>query len=142
MAFEGARAYRSTDFSVPNDSWTAIDLSAERWDTDNMWEGVSRPDRLYVNTAGKYLFVLLVSWYGDVNGNRMIGLYLNDTTWIGLSNDKALAAGGNSMIVSSIWDCSVDDFVSARAWQDSGDALNILTSAQISPEFMAQRLDA
>lgn len=142
MAFEGARAYRSTNFSVPHATWTKIDLNAERWDTDSMWEGVSRPDRLYINTAGKYLFVLNISWLAHATGNRMIGLYLNDNTWIGLCNDKALAAGGNAMIVSTIWDCSVDDFVSARAYQESGDALDILASAQISPEFMAQRLDA
>lgn len=140
MAFEGARVYRSDNQEIGG-GWTAIDFDTERWDTDNMWEGVSRPDRLYINTAGKYLFVLCVAWAFHATGNRSLLLRLNDTTNIAMVNDQALAAGGNVIIVSTIWDCSVDDFVSALATQDSGDGLDIVASLQISPEFMAQRLD-
>jgi len=141
MAFEGARVYRS-DAQAIAEAWTAIDFDTERYDTDNMWEGVSRPDRFYINTAGKYLFVLCVGFTFHATGNRSLLLKLNDTTNIAMVNDKALAAGGNILIVSTIWDCSQDDFVNALATQESGGALNIIASLNICPEFMAQRLDA
>ena len=138
----GCRVYNSSDQAISNNTWTDITFDSERYDTDTIHDTSSNTERLTCKTAGKYIitgnFVFEASAAG---ADRSIGIFLNNTTYIATSCatplHATLKARGD---ICTIYNLSVDDFVTLRVQHNAGSDLNIDTGGNFSPEFSIQKI--
>jgi hypothetical protein len=130
------RVYHSTNQSIPTATFTPLAFDSERFDTDNIHDNATNNTRLTCKTAGKYLIIANVRWGLNANNQRDLRLRLNGTTYIADALLKVSAAEPILLNVSTIYDLAVNDYVEAVAYQDSGGALDIISTANYSPEFM------
>lgn len=56
-AFDGAKAYRTTDVALTASVWATIDLDNEYYDTSSYHDNSTNPSRITVPATGKYRFV-------------------------------------------------------------------------------------
>jgi hypothetical protein len=141
--FSGARAYSSTNISVPNNTLTAIALDSERFDTDSYHEGVTNPTRFTIPATGYYLVGGCVFWAGSSAGWRSIRLRVNATTDIVEVAYDPARADGDPQAVTTLWHFTAADYVEMLAFQTSGGALSIFGSGStpdLSPEFWIVRV--
>lgn len=134
----GARVYNSANISIPNNSFTALTFDSERFDTDSIHSTVVNTSRLTIQTAGKYIIVGQVRFAAAAGGRRQIRIFLNGATIISSVEPNVVADGtaNPKLIATTIYDLAVGEYVELEAFQDSGGAINVLTSANFSPEFM------
>jgi hypothetical protein len=138
---EGARVYHSVDQSIPNATVTVLAFDSERYDTDDIHDTVTNNSRLTCKTAGKYLIIGQVRFYANSTGWRWVDIYLNGTTYIAAFRLDANSASDHEMVIASIYDLAVNDYVELRVVQTSGGSLSVLAPNNgISPEFMMQRI--
>jgi len=138
---EGCRVYNSSNVTITGSVNQQIPFDTERWDTNNIHSTTSNTSRLTCRTAGKYLIVGNVHWYADGSGTgtRIVSIRLNGSSFIGRERYEP----GNelhTMIVTTIWNLAVGDYVELNVYQTSGGNLDILNDADFSPEFMVQRI--
>lgn len=133
----GARVYNDANISIPNNTLTTLTFNSERWDTDGIHEGVTNPDRLTCQTAGKYVIHATIEYAASNAGNRVVALYVNATNivYVTYTATQTLASRYE---VSAIYDLDVDDYVTCQVYQTSGGALNVVSAANRSPEFAMQ----
>lgn len=137
---EGCRVYNDAAISIPNTTETNLTFNTDIYDTDTMHSIVANTDRVYVKTAGKYIFIATIDWAANVTGIRI--LYIKDKigeTWA-RDTDHSLANFTFSQQCAFIADCAVNDYFTARVYQSSGGALNVNKLPYYSPYFMAQRI--
>ena len=137
---KGARAYNDADQSIPNNTPTIIALNSERYDTDAIHDLVTNNSRLTCKTAGKYVISFSGDFAANVDGRRSYNIKLNGTTFLAGTSDNPNSGGGFSREISTIYELAVNDYVEVEVWQSSGDALNLATTANRSPEFSMQRI--
>jgi hypothetical protein len=145
-AWASCRVYNDANISVANDGWQALTFNSERWDTDNIHSTTTNTGRLTCVTAGLYLIMGHVSFTANVAGNRGVRLVANISgataylhTILGLG---AFAAHNTIVGIHTMAQFSIDDYVTLEAYQNSGGPLDVISSAQVSPEFMMVRLGA
>lgn len=139
--FVGARVYNNADISINDATGTALTYNSERYDTDTIHSTTVNPSRLTVFTAGKYLIIGNVHWDADGSGTgtRTLSLRLNGATNIGRVRFEP-EDEEHVMVVGTIYDLSVTDYVEFVAFQSSGGALDVESVANLSPEFMMSRI--
>lgn len=138
-----ARAYHNADQSISTATPTALALNSERYDTDVIHDTSSNNSRLTCKTAGKYCMAGLAGFAAHATGWRAVYIRLNGSTLI--AANRALNIGASDAIylpVSCDYDLAINDYVELVAEQNSGGALNVLSTANISPEFMMHRIGA
>jgi hypothetical protein len=137
---EGARVYHSVDQSIPDITATYLAFDSERYDTDTIHDTTTNNSRLTCQTAGKYIIVFQATFAANATGKRHFWIRLNGTTNIAY-NKQGLDSDNEIMVpVVTIYDLAVGDYVEAGVYQNSGGSLALLTQAQLSPEFMMQRV--
>lgn len=136
---EGARAYNSSNQSLPNNSLTTLSLNSERFDTDDMHDNITNNSRLTCNTDGTYMIVGIVCFAENTVGCRKVALWLNGTTYIGVNSITPVDGDHTVGMMTIIYQLVEGDFVQMRAKQDSGDALDSETQ-NYSPDLMMQRI--
>jgi len=137
-----ARVYRTTAQSISNAVANGVGFDAERFDTDNIHDVVTNSTRLTCRTAGKYLIGCNIEWNPNATGERILWIYLNGGTPIAEArgpNNGATAVVGQ--IATVLQDMAVGDFVEIYVYQNSGGALNLLSTPNYSPEFWMIRQD-
>jgi hypothetical protein len=130
------RVYHSTNQSIPNATFTPLAFDSERFDTDAMHDATTNNTRLTCKTAGKYLIIANVRWALNANNQRDLRLRVNGTTLIADVLLKVSTTDPILLNISTIYDLAVNDYVEAVAYQDSGGALDVINTANYSPEFM------
>jgi hypothetical protein len=131
--------------SINTSTNTILAFNTERHDqaanaADTMHDIVTNNSRLTCRYAGVYLIQASVEWATNVTGERIVELFLNNTTVI--ARDRR-AAGAVGSIVQGCYKqrlLAVNDFVEVRVFQTSGGALNVTVGADYSPEFMMVRV--
>jgi len=138
---EGARVTHSVSQTIPNATFTTIAFDTERWDTDGIHDNVVNNSRLTCRTAGKYLIVANIRLDDAVNGTRFrVEIYLNGITTIASQDFAVGATQLCHLVVATIYDLAVNDYVETRSYQNSGDSQTITKLAAESPEFMMHRI--
>ncbi len=137
---EGARAYHDTNQSISDSTWTTLAFNSERWDTDAIHDNSTNNSRLTCKTAGKYLIIFSAEFQANATGRRLLRVVLNGSTQIVFITAGLNSSNESQLTLATIYDLSVNDYVEAQVFQDSGGALNINSTAQTSPEFMMQRI--
>src|SRR3990172_469536 len=130
----GARVFNSANESISNATLTAITFDSERYDTDNIHSTSSNTSRLTANHAGKYIISGGMAYASNSTGQRFIGVRLNGATYIDVHEVLNIGANNHSVSISTIYHLVINDYVELIAYQTSGGALNVLTSANDSPE--------
>lgn len=137
---KSCRVYNSENISIPNNEVTTLTFDSERWDTDSIHDLVTNPERLTCKTAGRYVIMAQAQFYINTTGRRMIRLRVNGFS-IGFDERNPVTVGANSpLLAQTIFDFAVGDYVTVQVYQTSGNALNILSVAKYSPEFMMARI--
>ena len=131
----GCRVYNSANISISNATLTAITFDSERYDTDNIHSTSSNTSRLTANRAGKYIISGGMAYASNSTGQRFIAVRVNGATYIDVHEVLNIGANNHSVSISTIYHLNVGDYVELIAYQTSGGALNVLTSANDSPEF-------
>lgn len=136
-----ARVYHNAAQSIPNNTATTLAFNSERNDTDTIHDTVTNNSRLTCKTAGVYAISGTLEYATNATGERSVAIRLNGTTYIA----AAANSGGISVTQLSCttqYIMAVNDYIELIAFQDSGGALNVNSTANYSPEFMMTRLGA
>jgi uncharacterized protein YjbI with pentapeptide repeats len=131
------RARRTATQSIPNGSFTAIQLTSETWDHLAMHSTVSNNTRLTAPIDGIYLMTANAFWASNSTGERVIGFRLNGTNFVGFTADSADDVPETPLAISPVYLLNAGDFVEAMVQQTSGGALNLGVSTggpETSPE--------
>ena len=140
----GCRAYHNTTQTIAHVTSTNFSLNAERYDTDNNHDTSSNNSRLTCKTAGKYIIVGNIEYGADIGDVRALEIYLNGETLIGYLTTNAynLSTAGFPirMVVASIWNLVVNDWVELRGYQNSGSTITIPASTGRECELAMQMI--
>lgn len=138
---QSIRMFHSVNQSLANNTDTPLTFNNYRYDMDNMYDW-SVNTRLNIRTAGKYLIGASINWDVGVTGIRDLRLDLtpangSPVTIVAL---RMAAVDNARQNLSCVYDFLRGDYIEAVARHTQGVALNVLTSANFSPEFWAHRL--
>lgn len=135
------RAYHNASQSVANNTLTALALNQERYDTDEIHDPAANNSRLVCKTAGLYAVIGHAVFAAHATGYRQLSIRLNGATYISPQNNLSVGgADATNLTAQTQYFLNVNDYVELIAYQTSGGALNVLASANQSPEFMMARI--
>jgi hypothetical protein len=139
------RVRRTTNQSIANVTWTVINWNTEAHDTDDMFTATT--NQITVQTAGLYLVTASLSFVSNSTGFRIGAIALNPTiTGSGdsasvASNFTAFASDARTPAVngaetavslSLVASLAANDKIALIGYQNSGGALNAVSTAQSS----------
>lgn len=136
MANNSARVYNNANISIPDATFTALTFNSERYDTGGLHSTSVNSGRLTCVTAGKYLITASVEFAANATGYRQIALAVNAVTLIG---GQLVPTSSGSVVtqltVTSLYHLAVNDYVVVLVGQNSGGALDVNATGNLSPEF-------
>lgn len=118
------KAYNDAAQSIATSSDTIMDLPKEYFDSDTMHDLVTNDSRITFKTAGKYTVGAQIQFATNSTGMRAVAILLNGTTYIARQQTSASSAGRTALMVSTIHEFAVDDYIVMTAYQNRGSALN------------------
>jgi hypothetical protein len=132
-----ACAYNSANFSVANNTLTAVTLNSERWDIGACHSTVTNTSRLTVPAGGGGLYEIgaCLQYAANATGIRSTSLRLNGTTTIWAVSDNNLSANAITHTLHRIYRLAASDYVEVCAYQTSGGNLNVEAASNYSPEL-------
>lgn len=129
-AFTGVRAVRSTNQSVADSTFVAIEFTAaDDWDTDGFHDPSTNPNRVTIPTgqAGKYR-IMGYTIFSSASGGRRIGeLDKNGTTTL-MRDERGVSSSTQTLVVGGDVDLADGDYVELLAYQTSGGAIDLTAS--------------
>jgi hypothetical protein len=135
------RVYNNAAIShTTTGAWQAVTLNSERHDTGAMHSTVSNTSRITVPTGGGGVYAVggCVDFANNGTGVRAIGIRLNGTTFLAVHTSPTRTDGGQpTLSIATEYLLAAGDYVELMAWQNSGGALNLTSSANFAPEFHA-----
>lgn len=135
-----ARVYHSVSQSIANSSYVALAFNSETFDTDTIHDTVTNNSRLTAKTPGKYFICGNIRFAGNSVGFRGVTIKLNGVDIIADIESPNNGVDFLSLIISSVYNLSVNDYVELLAYQNSGGALNVEAFGKYSPHFMMVRV--
>jgi len=139
------RVFHNVNQSITTGTDTALAFNSERFDqagnaADTMHDTVTNNSRLTCRYAGVYQITGTVGFAANATGIRQAQIRLNGTTSLVLDRHTTVTANDDYINVSTLYLLAVNDYVELLAFQSSGGALNVLSTANISPEFSMVRV--
>ena len=141
------RVFHNANQAIVTATPTALAFNSERFDqaggsASTMHDTVTNNSRLTAIYAGIYLISGNVGWATDANGTyRQVTLRVNGATTIGdIVQPPTPTAGFTRQSISMIYSMAVNDYVELLVTHDKGSNLNVLSTANASPEFMMVRV--
>lgn len=130
------RVYHDADQTIPNDTATVLSFNKERFDTDGIHDNTTNNSRLTCKTAGIYQITANVLFDQNAVGTRSLRILRNGSVRIGISMVDATAATALGLVVTTIYELAVNDYVEVAVRQASGGNLAVTATLRMSPEFM------
>jgi len=137
---EGAKVYNNANQSIPNESITALTFNSEYYDTDGIHDNAVNNSRLTCQTAGKYVIIGNFQFASNSTGYRAAWIVLGGATYIAEFFNTAINGNVTTMVIATIYDLEVGNYVVLMCYQGSGGALNVMYNAEVSVNFMMQRI--
>lgn len=115
--------YRSSDYSISNNSWNSVPMNAEDYDPNNMHDLSTNPDRITIKESGWYGFGGVIRYNANTNGGIKITRYNSS----GTEQRGGVMSFYNSTI--NILNCykefylNAGDFLVLRYYASSGSAI-------------------
>jgi hypothetical protein len=136
------RVYNDADF-VHNSTgnWLAVTFNSERRDAKAMHSTSSNTSRITVPLAGWYLVTGHVRFAANATGQRIAGIRYGGANYLALQSDNN-PSGTNTTIISiaTLYYFAASDYIELVVYQDSGGNLNIVSTAQYSPELAVVKI--
>lgn len=133
--FSGALVTSTAGQSIPNGSWTAVNMETETYDTDGFHEGVTNPSRLTIPSG---VSRVKLTWNLDFSNNgsgtyRASVLYKNGASVSGSQQPSKTVTGAvvgyPTQGTTSVLEVSEGDYFQLMCAQDSGGNLALTTGA-------------
>lgn len=133
----GCRVYNNANISIATSGVSqALTFNSERYDNFGIHSTSSNTSRLTAPRSGIYNIFGHVEFASNATGQRYIVIYANGTTNIAVEGKTAMAGGLSTFCsVSTMYSLAAGEYVELLANQTSGGALNVLSTASMSPEF-------
>lgn len=140
-ALIAARASHSATQSIANNTFTALALDSESYDTDTMHDTTTDNSRLTCKTAGTYRLVGAVAFAANASNYRIARLQVNGATVVAQDLRPAQITPTDIVTLSVVADyqLAVNDYVELLVFQNSGGALSTVQGAY-TPVLSASRL--
>lgn len=130
-------AYHNTTQSINDSTWTTANFNSEDLDVGTMHDTVTNNSRVTIPTsgAGLYLVTAIIAFDANATGIRAARMIKNGVTATQLQQ-VGMANGGASNSVTGTLCCLLSlaaaDYIEVQAYQNSGGALNIGSTARAS----------
>lgn len=147
LTHDSCRVYSSVTQNVPTGGFgTVLNWNAERHDAAGMHNTATNPDRITIQTAGKYSVGANINF--PLNASNQRGVYIGHvsggtTTLCAYVMVQATASGQPTILnVSGEMDCAVGDYFYVGAYQNSATAATLILPASTGyqQEFWASRI--
>jgi hypothetical protein len=136
-----ARVYGDTSIAIGSGATTAIAFNSERWDEGNLHSTGSNTSRLTAPVTGLYMIGGHFRFAANSTGVREGHIRVNGSTFIAYAGDDDPGAAQPSYFnLSTAYQLTAGDYVELTCFQNSGGNLDVVASAQSSPEFWMVRL--
>lgn len=122
---EGARATRTTAQSIANDTWTAISLDGETWDTGALHDGGTNPSRITVGESGLYVATAAATFAVHSAGARYAAIAVNGTRIYQAPHPAQRTDTDISLRVMDVLSLTAGDYVELHVYQNRGGALDV-----------------
>jgi hypothetical protein len=119
---------------IQNDTWTALNLNIERYDTAAMHSPQTPTSRLMAPVDGIYLVTAQVHWQSSF-GRRVLSLRRNENTTVATTTDLLTVADDRAQEVTAQVRLNAGDFIEVGVVQTTGAPLSVLKDDEYSPEF-------
>ncbi|MBA7696128.1 hypothetical protein ES703_104770 [subsurface metagenome] len=140
---QGARARSTIPQVIPTHTHTPVIFDTEDYDNDNMWEGVTNPNRLTIQTTGMYLIIGQLHWDAAAPGYRGAFLWHSIDTWLAqVHTQQATADDLWRGQVLTTWYCLAGEYLELRARHTSGAPLDVRADTNQSPVLSAVRISS
>jgi hypothetical protein len=141
--FVGCAVFTTSNQSIPNSAYTAINFNSEAIDTDAFHSTSTNTSRITIPSgkAGKYLVTFHVMYDPAVTGSRSINVYKNGATLMGSGEVEGSAGSYVYNSGSFIAELAVADYLEFMIYQTSGGALTVYCRDREKP-FQVQYLGA
>ena len=130
---------RSTNQSIDTATWTTLLFNSEEHDNAAMHNTTSNTDRITIPSDGIYAMGAYAIFAANGTGTRSLQVSLNNATpgsgailQTEIDGLASLAVYFNVMGTRTL---SGGDILRCDVWQNSGGALNLLSSGLVSPRF-------
>ena len=130
------RVQNSGDITIATATDTELTFDTEIHDTDTMHSTSTNTGRITVKRPGIYEVKGCIRWPTNAVGNRQMYIRHNATI-IMWETREATAGAPHRAVISTIFDCAVDDYFELGCYQNSGGNLNVEFLGSYSPVFMA-----
>jgi hypothetical protein len=124
-AIKGVLVTKAAVQNIANNTTTTLTFDTETYDNDTMHAG-GNPERITFTTTGKYYVTVSWFWASNASGYRALYIRLNGATLLTPRDIRAAVnadeSGGS---LSFDYSFSATDYIEARAFQNSGGALDI-----------------
>jgi hypothetical protein len=135
----GARVARTSNQSIPQNSWTALSFATERYDTDNLFSATF-PTRLTAQTPGKYLITAHIA-FAAAQARKEVKLRVNGGIDIAQHTRQSNGVAQPAHVsLATVYALSAGQYVELLAWHEHGAALNVLGTPNVSAELSMQWL--
>ena len=133
------RVYNNANIShATSGTLQAVTFNSERYDTDTMHSTAVNTSRITFTTAGTYDVFGALDFDANATGYRQIAIRVGGATYIASVTVPTIGAGApHQLVIATTYAFTAGQYVELMANQTSGAALNILASANYSPEFGA-----
>jgi hypothetical protein len=136
-----ARVYNNANVALANNAEASVTFNTESFDEGDLHSTSSNTNRLTVAVAGLYALGASIRFAANATGYRYAYFRLNGATPIGVAIAQTNSAAVDTVCApTAIYRLDAGDWVEVRAYQNSGGALNLITSGVESPAFWIHRL--
>lgn len=141
FAAPAVRVYNSANIShATSGSWQALTFNSERYDNDSIHSTSSDTGKLVCRSPGVYAISGHVLFDNNATGVRGVEIRVGSTTIAQQLQTATSASFWPSFSIATQYKLAVDDYVELRAYQSSGNALNVLAYGNTSPEFAMTKI--
>ncbi|HXI15911.1 MAG TPA: hypothetical protein VNM48_06025 [Chloroflexota bacterium] len=134
------RVYHDANQSIAHGVNTALAFNQERYDPAGFHSTSVNNSRITPSIPGKYRAGASVGFPATAAGKCQIGLMLNGTTTIALTNQLNNAGIDTVLVIDAEYEFNgTTDYIEVTVYQSSGGALNVNSLGNYSPEFWLSR---
>jgi hypothetical protein len=146
-----ARAYKTANQSIPNNTLTTVTFDVESFDVGDLHDNVTTNSRFIVPTGGDgiYLVIAQSSWTGRAGSGGRLGAYVykNGTTRLGIAEETPDGATGDGNLGTSFSAVAgvalvAGDYIEMKVQQNTGGAFDLLGIAEDLTSLFIARLFA
>ena len=131
----GARVRGTAIQSIPNGTNTVLTFGTADYNNAGVFNAAT-PTRLTAPVSGTYLIIAYVWWGANATGLRELWTNVNGSTDLEWSIQPPPTGVGLEQGVTTTFHLNAGDYVQAYVYQDSGGALNSLTSSKDAPRLL------